>query len=547
MSGIEDLKQGSSNNRVDIGGNAPVRRPKTIIQPRSYDSADRVPVDVNQIAPKEEEKEIPGVTTMESPVKAILEGENSPFANFLTEKRNEAQEYMASKELEKEIEEDFDDEDTEEFEVGSGSSAIDTNWDNRSFDGSVDEDKAVVVEDDLFEEEKVDVDSEEDTVQKSDSDLHKEDEVETPDIDLEVSNYDAPLELEENEDDEDVVSSQEDVLKHLQNLATERLKPISQTLNISSFTIAKKPTRNIKTIEKEQVKAAKWVLPTQESVVLMKEFLGSELESLREVSEDSTNVSMLFRKFRMIYDHIVSAKPDSYETWLKSTPYADIDHYFFAVYISSFKGSNYLPIDCKQPKCNETFLTEDIPILDMVKFADDRAKNKFTTLYKGEQQYTGKGIYTSEIVPLSRKVAIGFKDASVYSLLEIASLDQRFKDRYSSIIEFIPYIDALYLIDETTKTLNPVGYKIYPDNVNKTIRSKVATFNKVLNTLSIDEFGPIRAYINSIATRNSGISYIYPSVNCPKCHKPTDEIPATAEELVFTRYQLGALVNTSLK
>ena len=109
----------------------------------------------------------------------------------------------------------------------------------------------------------------------------------------------------------------------------------------------------------------------------------------------------------------------------------------------------------------------------------------------------------------------------------------------------IPYIDSLYIIDGTS--LIPVGYKIYADNVNKSIRSKIATYAKVLSTLTVDEFTPVRSYIAEIMNRGNDISYIYPSVTCPKCGKPTREIPASAEELVFIRYQLGALANTSLK
>ena len=40
-----------------------------------------------------------------------------------------------------------------------------------------------------------------------------------------------------------------------------------------------------------------------------------------------------------------------FEQWLKSTPLNDVDHYMFAIYISSFKGANYLPADCINKNC----------------------------------------------------------------------------------------------------------------------------------------------------------------------------------------------------
>jgi hypothetical protein len=42
------------------------------------------------------------------------------------------------------------------------------------------------------------------------------------------------------------------------------------------------------------------------------------------------------------------------------------------------------------------------------------------------------------------------------------------------------------------------------------------------------------------------ISYIIPELECPACGKKIDETNTSATQLVFTRYQLGALVNTTL-
>jgi hypothetical protein len=299
-------------------------------------------------------------------------------------------------------------------------------------------------------------------------------------------------------------------------------------------------------LKEQQVKAAKWVLPSQNSTVQMKEYLGSELEALREYSEDASSLTQLSKRFKSIYDHIISPKPATFEAWTKLTPYSDIDHYFFAVYIASFKGANFLPMDCENNKCKETFLTDDINIMDMVKFDNDKAKEKFIELYQNEEVSPSSGLYCTEIVPLSDKVAVGFKEPSVYSLFEIAALSTKNREKYASILDFIPYIDALYLIDKVNSSLIPVGYKVYTDNATKSTLSKVQMYDKVLKTLTVDEFGPIKAYIKAINDRSEGIGYIYPSVTCPKCKTQTTERRTTAEELVFTRYQLGALVNTSL-
>ena len=379
---------------------------------------------------------------------------------------------------------------------------------------------------------------------------YESEDVETPDINVEEQEDNFVTDIEEEEDDSTTEVGDVDdneVLKHLQKLATEKLKPVSKKLDISSFTVLKKPATNINPIfQAASARVIKWVLPAQGSIVLMKEFSGAEIEKLREYSENSRSVDSLNRRFHMIYDHIVSPKPATFEQWMKTTPYEDVDHYFFAVYIASFKGANYLPVDCANNKCNETFITEDINIMDMVKFENNEAKNKFVKLYQSEATPAGKGVYCTETVPITNTVAIAFRQPSIYNLIEIASLDERTRNTYSHILDYIPYIDTMYAIDTEQKTLTPINYKVFPDNAQRTIRSKIKKYESIFSLMSVDEFGPIKAYVRAITEKTTGMSYVYPAVECPKCHTLTTEQPATAEQLVFTRYQLGSLVTTSL-
>lgn len=413
------------------------------------------------------------------------------------------------------------------------------------------EDESLGVEEDSDEIEEEEI-VEEKPVEK------KEVKIENPDIDLEVdqvenigndiiNNIDESLEIEEEDSSEDV-DERDEILKKLQKLATERLKPVSKRLDISSFTVVKKPISNTKSFNVNPVKAAKWVLMNQESTVMMREFTGAELERLREFTQEANSVTSLTKRYRIIYDHIDSPKPASFETWLKTTPYADEDSLFFAIYIASFKGANYIPRDCSdQNECKETWLTEDINIMDMVKFESEEAKKKFTKIYQEEDSsMTKAGLYISERVALSNTVAVAFREPSIYTRIELASLDSEFRNKYAAILDYIPYIDSLYYIDQEAGSLIPVGYKSFTDNNIKTTKSKIQQFAKVLSTLSIDEFGAIRPYVNNVATRTSGINYIMPECTCPKCGKVVEESITTAEELLFTRYQLGALVNTSL-
>ena len=469
----------------------------------------------------------------------------------------------------------------EDFGMSEDEKKVDDVFENEEYDDSELDDEQLYPEDedtesiDDWEEEDdgipVEKDEEEEDVLNNLDDVSTEDEqpvekkeekvkIENPDIDLEVTNLendgvnsiiadiDMSLEDIEEEDEPEQADESGELLRKLQKLATEKLKPVSKRLDISSFTVVKKPISNTKQFNVNPVKAAKWVLMNQEATVLMKEFTGAELEKLREFSQDNTSVSSLTKRYRMIYDHIDSPKPASFEAWLKSTPFSDEENYFFAIYIASFKGANYLPRDCSdQTDCKETWLTDDINIMDMVEFESEEAKKKFTNLYQEENSATLKaGLYVSERVALSDHIAVAFREPSIYTRIEMSSLDRDFRDKYSSILEYIPYIDSIYYINQEEGTLTPVGYKSFADNNVKTTKSKVQQFAKVLSTLSVDEFGTIRPYVNSVATRTAGISYGYPECTCPKCGKVVEQVTASAEELLFTRYQLGALVNTSL-
>lgn len=376
--------------------------------------------------------------------------------------------------------------------------------------------------------------------------------LDAPDIDItegDSASFDA-VDIEEDDDNVETEVAEEDneeVLKHLKKLATEKIKPVSTSLDISSFTVLKKPTMNVNPIfQATSARVVKWVLPSQESVVFMKEFSGAELEKLREYTENSRSVDSLNRRFHMIYDHIASPKPATFEQWLKTTPFEDVDHYFFAIYIACFKGANFLPQDCGNDACKETFISNEINAMDMVKFDTQESKDKFAALYQSEATPAGKGIYCTEIVPVTNNIAVQFRQPSIYNIIELATIDNKTRDTYASILGYVPYIDTIYMIDAANKSLVPITYKTFPDNAQRTVRSKIKKYDSIFSAMSVDEFAIIKAYVSALGDTEVGMRYVYPAIECPKCHQMTTEQRVRAEELVFTRYQLGTLVTTSL-
>lgn len=546
MSSIDELKD-TNVTKIDLTQSEEGNEKVDMSTGRK--SVSRQSFDPRSIEPQKVEEEQPTV------LEGILEGPDSMLGKYIERKTEEMEERLST----------FDEE-KEEVEAGIyEKEQEDSGVDMSSLISGEDSGTGKYVSEDMdsydIDTEDMDLTSVEDN--KSEDDYtriadYRNEEVETPDIDVEVSTLEDEDDtdindeeaIEENEaDSEETEDEADETLKHLQALATEKIKPISKTLDISSFTIAKKASMNSNLLKKPHQKAAKWVLMDQEAVVIMKEFTGAELQALQEyTTESGRSLTALSSRYRMIYDHILSAKPDSFEAWLKVTPLADIDNYFFAIYIASYKGANYLPKDCKDPKCKETYLTENIDIMSMVKFKSDEIKNKFMQIYQDETVVANrKGIYISEVVPVSEDLAISFRSASIYSLFEYSSLDDKFRDKYADIIGYIPYIDTIYTIDQVNRTLIPVGYKTFPENATKTVKSKIKKFADCLRTLTSDEFSLIKSYANEIRKKeDSGLSYVFPATTCPKCGKEDDEIAIRAEEAVFTRYQLGALVNTSL-
>ena len=363
----------------------------------------------------------------------------------------------------------------------------------------------------------------------------------------------------EAEDDTEPSSNSEnpeldESAKHLIELASKVLKPAAKKMDLSSFTVVKKPNANTKFLEQKEITVAKWVLRTKKVCVHMKAAQGAELEELRTLMTDADVASDFIRMYRIIYDHIVSPKPDSFEAWTKSTYVDDLDDYFFCFFIANYNHSNYIPYDCPNKECKYgTFLSDNLPIMSMVKFGSDKDKEEFNNIYKSEIFDTNKeGLYIAERVPFSDRLAIDFKESTLYSFIEAQSIrnNEAFITKYAAAITLAPNIDKIYAIDMANQQLIPVSYKIYPDSNANTYKSKIQKYDAVLKSLSPDEFAALSTYIATITQEKKiglDIKYVRPAADCPECGAHVDEVETTAQSLVFFRYQLGQMVNISIK
>ena len=354
----------------------------------------------------------------------------------------------------------------------------------------------------------------------------------------------------------------DEATKYIIEQANKVLKPAAKKLDLSSYTVVKKPGNINRFFNQKPVSVAKWVLRRKKCCIHMKASQGSELEELRILMQEADVASDFIRMYRIIYDHIVSPKPSSFEAWCKSNYTVDLDDYFFCFFIANYKDSNYLPYDCpkafdaeKNPNgCKPgTFLSENIPIMNMVKFGSDKDKEEFKKIYKSEVFDTNEeGLYVAERIPFSDTVAVDFTENTLYSYIEAQSVrnNEAFLTKYSGTIALAPNISNIYVIDQATHQLYPVEYKIYENSNSNTYKSKIQKYDSVLKTLNADEFSTLISYVNTFnqEQKNSlDIKYIRPEAICPNCGAKIEEQVVSAQSLVFYRYQLGQLVNISTK
>lgn len=348
-------------------------------------------------------------------------------------------------------------------------------------------------------------------------------------------------ELEETTGDEDEMDTEE--MKALQKSITDKIKPVTRKLDLASFTISKEAVPMSTVLARTSPSTEKvgdWVLMSTGTPISFKQFSGTEIESLASASNSRGRYQSLRKVYEIFYNHIPENKrPDTFEAWIKSTSFLDIDHLYMGAYNILFDQANHIPYTC--PTCKNMWITDNVDIMEMVKFKDETVKSKFNHIRDMEYN-PNKGLLKTEVVQISDDFAFGFKEPSIYDIVfETATLDDSFRSKYSQALSIMSYIDQIYLIDATSESMAPVQYKIYPNNTNKTIKSKVVAYGKILSKLSSDQYNTIIAYMREINKPVDDIKYVSPEATCPKCNKVIPETEQLAQDMLFTRHQLTAL------
>lgn len=372
----------------------------------------------------------------------------------------------------------------------------------------------------------------------------KEEVIEKTSLDLDDEDF---KELEEDEEEDD---SRDKSLKDMQLQIRSKIKPIAKAFDISSFTISKKAVSMSSALSAPEKKStiAEWVLYHSGKSACYSEFAGYEIEKLNIRTYNTSRRQALKQIYKLIYDHITSEdKPDVFETWLRTTNYYDLDHIWFGIYMSCFSGSNFVPYSCTDSKCDKVTISDDIPFEKMVKYKNDKVKQRVKDILDGSKISKEDATFNVEIVPLSDKYAVALREPSLYNMLfENSILDEKFTNKYQDMLALMVFIDSLYVIDQNAQTLVPIEAKTYPNNEVKTLKSKIVTYSKILKTLTSDQFGQLQAYINKLDdSASSDLTYVLPEATCAKCKKVIPETAMSPQEMLFTRHQLAVLATTS--
>ncbi|MDD3121998.1 MAG: hypothetical protein PHC62_00615 [Candidatus Izemoplasmatales bacterium] len=352
--------------------------------------------------------------------------------------------------------------------------------------------------------------------------------------------------LKEDKESEDLENidgkeTDEEIMNRFKKSIKEKIKPVTKAFDISTYTVVNKavPFSNAVQSQTTHFRSAKWALMNSGRPITMRSFLATEFDAISNGSRGDTRYMTVKKQYKMIFDHIMDPKPKTVEEWAKVNSFLDLDHIWFSVYRASFEGSNYIPKDCVDTtKCRNVFLTEDIPLMDMVKFESKEVRKEFFNILNKEADMTSN-MYVSEVVPISNDYAIALREPSIYNIVfETALLEEDFLNSHQDLVSVLAYIDQVYKLDHTTRSMVPINSPYFANNETKTYKTRIKTLSKILDTLTSDQYRYILTLIDNINKRGDKVTYIHPEMTCPKCNTKIPEAVQTPQNMVFLRHQL---------
>lgn len=342
--------------------------------------------------------------------------------------------------------------------------------------------------------------------------------------------------------DDDYEAPVDDFEEKLKAELAKKIKPVTKHYDLSSMTIAVKPisvNNAITNIGGNITRTFKWPLLHSNRPIVMKGYSATELNELSNLSSDRNGNPV--DVFKNMWDHLAAGKGQDFRTWTKCTSYYDVNHIWFAIYGACFKDTNYVPYSCGS--CNELMVSTDIPVEKMVKFDSEKVKEKFNQIMSMPIEPDMGNIKAKARVQISDTLVADFSEPSIYDAVIMPNnLDAEFRQKYNDVIGLMGYLDDLYIIRDfgNGPQLSPIAIKEFRDNEIKQVKAKIIQYAKIIRSLPSDQHNIILATITSM-NEAEDMSYQLPAVTCEHCGK---EIPSdinSAYDLVFLRHRLALL------
>ena len=332
------------------------------------------------------------------------------------------------------------------------------------------------------------------------------------------------------------------------------VKIIKDQIDLSKFKIRKNPVSSSTILNsinsRPTLKKADWVLYHTGRSMTFLESRGPELDTLRKTIANSNPVNGVIASIRFIYDHVQDGNKPSFENWCKSIRTEDIESLYFGLYRACYSTANLVARACVDTSdgsavikhCGKTSLI-DTNVETMVKYENDDVKKEFKAMFN-QDTTTSSNKIESELIQISDNFVISYRSATLYStFIQYSSLNADITEKYSDTLNTMAYIDGFFSIDHINGELIPISIKEYPNNLNKTVISKLKVYVSILKTLTNDQYNALIAKLNSIV-QDPKVTYIYPEATCPECGaKLEEESIDSVMNLLFTRAQLAQVKN----
>ena len=359
---------------------------------------------------------------------------------------------------------------------------------------------------------------------------------------------------DESKEKEEEKIKTEEIKKNIRNEMNNNFTPVEHRLDLSKFSISKKPinaSKVINDIKNKAIECADGVLFKQNRAVRMSAYKPMEIQSIDPNRVKSSNYNKFIEnKLKLIYDHIIDAnKPKTFEAWTMITPNTVLDDYMFTAYKATFGIANILTFNCSDEKCSNVFM-ENVPVHSMIKFSSDEVKEKYMSiLHEGSTDSTDTN-YEVDLYQASDEYVFALKVPSLYNTyIEPSLVDRAFNEKYEDLLLLLSYIDSVYRIDYNSNELIPIDTKPVPNNKSLTYKRRVKTFATILKSLTSDQLQALSVETDKYDAGKldddgnlvRDITYVYPERRCPKCGKKIDEVEVSPDNMLFTRHQLGLM------